>query len=131
MSALQSINQLAVPVTTSLAPIGTPIPLTGRYISLAMKNVGANALTHFQIYRQFFPNGDWILWLSDADFATATSKCSCSGGASGHVPNTLGAGNYAWMDLDCGLINAIQIWAQAGTATTVNIIGQASQQWRG
>lgn len=124
MAATITINQTGVPVTTSLAAVGNVIPTPARFVTLQIQNTGANALTHFAIYRQF-ANGLIVPWLADTDFATATSKCSASGGTSGNPPNTLPAGQTAWIDLDVGITTGIQVYAQAGTATTINLFGAA------
>lgn len=132
MSAFfQQINQTAVAVgTSSLAAVGNPIQATGGRVCFQVKNVGANPLTHFGIYRQFVPGGDWLPWMVDADFLTATSKSSASGGTSGNVPQTIPAGQSGWVDLDVGPINAIQVYAQAGAATTLEFHGYATQDTR-
>ena len=124
------INQANQAVGTSLAAVGSPIALNGagRLVSILLSNTGSYALTHLSIYRQYSPNGAFVPWLADTDFQTATSKCSASGGTSGNAPNTLPAGDLAWIDLDCGLVNAIQIYAQAGTATTLTITGNSRRQ---
>jgi hypothetical protein len=118
------INQV-VAVSTTLAPIGSPITLNGvgRDVSLQIKNTGAAALTAFKIQRQFIDNGDWIDWLTNTDFDTATSKCSASGGTTGNKIYTLGATNSAWLDFDPGAVVAIQFLASAASPTTLLLAG--------
>ena len=120
------INQ-TVSVGTTLAVIGTPIVLNGvgRDVSLEIKNTGSSALTGFKIQRQFIDNGDWVDWLANTDFNTATSKCCASGGSSGNAVATLGAGLSAWLDFDPGAVVAVQFLAVAGAATTLVLTGGA------
>jgi len=120
------INQ-TVSVGTTLAVIGAPILLNGagRDVSLEVKNTGSAALTGFKIQRQFIDNGDWVDWLTNTDFDTATSKCSASGGASGNKLYSLGAGLIAWLDFDPGAVVAVQFLASASAATTLLLSGGA------
>jgi hypothetical protein len=118
------VNQ-TVTVGTTLAVIGTPLPLAGvaDQISLEIKNTGSAALTGFKIQRQFTDNGDWVDWLANTDFNTATSKLSASGGTSGNAISTLAAGASAWLDFDPGAVVAVQFLASAASATTLLIAG--------
>ena len=104
------VNQ-TVSVTTSLAVIGTPLVLNGvaRDVSLEIKNTGAAALTGFKIQRQFTDNGDWVDWIANTDFSTATAKCNASGGTSGNKVYALAApAHTAWIDFDPGAAVAVQ-----------------------
>jgi hypothetical protein len=118
------VNQI-VAVGTSLAPVGSPIILNGvaRDVSLEVKNTGAAALTGFKIQRQFIDNGDWVDWLTNTDFDTATTKCNASGGTSGNKIYALAAGNIAWLDFDPGAVVAVQFLASAASATTLLLAG--------
>ena len=120
------INQ-TVTVPTTLAVIGIALPLAGvaDQISLQFKNTGSAPLTAFKIQRQFTDNGDWVDWLANTDFNTATSKCCASGGSSGNAVATLGAGLSAWLDFDPGAVVAVQFLAVAGAATTLVLTGGA------
>jgi hypothetical protein len=118
------INQ-TVAVGTTLAPIGVPIVLNGigHDVSLEIKNTGSAALTGFKIQRQFIDNGDWVDWLTNNDFDTATSKCSASGGASGNKVYALSAASMAWLDFNPGAVVAVQFLASAASATTLLLAG--------
>ena len=120
------INQ-TVSVGTTLAVIGTPLLLNGcgRDVSLEVKNTGAAALTGFKIQRQFIDNGDWVDWLTNNDFDTATAKCSASGGTTGNKLYFLGPGLIAWLDFDPGAAVAVQFLASATAATTLLLAGGA------
>jgi hypothetical protein len=120
------INQ-TVSVGTGLAVIGVPLVLNGvgRDVSIEINNTGSAALTGFTIQRQFIDNGNWVNWLTGADFNTATSKCCASGGTSGNAVATLPAGSSAWIDFDPGAVVAVQFLASAAAATTLVITGGA------
>jgi len=120
------LNQ-TVSVGTTLAVVGTPVVLNGvgRDVSLEVKNTGSAALTAFKIQRQFIDNGDWVDWLANTDFNTATTKCSASGGTSGNAVSTLAAGSSAWIDFDPGAVVAVQFLASAALATTLVLTGGA------
>jgi hypothetical protein len=120
------INQ-TVTVGTSLAVIGVPLSLNGvgRDVSLEIKNTGSAALTAFKIQRQFIDKGDWVDWLTNTDFDTATGKCSASGGTSGNKVYALAAGAIAWIDFDPGAVVGVQFLAAAASATTLLLAGGA------
>jgi|GEM_PF-7115411 len=123
------VNQ-SVSVGSTLAVIGSPITLNGlgRDVSIAVKNTGAAALTGFKIQRQLIDNGDWIDWLANNDFDTATSRFSASGGTSGNKLYSLAAGAIAWLDFDPGAAVAVQFLASCGSATTLLLTGGARLQ---
>lgn len=90
-------------------------------ISFELSNAAGSAtLGNFVIMRRLHDAGDWLNYIGGADFSTATSKCTAS--ATG--PQSLAAGQSAWVDVDCGAAVAIQLWAAttAGNAT-VSVFG--------
>ena len=128
----QDINQ-TVAVTTSLAAIGTAITLNGivRGLSVEITNTGANALTDFEIWRQFSVGGAFVPWVGGTDFATPTNNYNASITNTTVTPNigppnTLPAAAVAWIDFNPGNCVAVQFYAKAGTATTLTIVGGAS-----
>jgi hypothetical protein len=117
MSAPIPFQAVNVIVGTSLTKL-LEFPLAGldRNISFEVFSAAGSAATNnFAILRRLHDSGSWLKYISGSDFTTGTSKYTPS--APG--PQSLPAGQSAWVDVDCGAAIAVQLWASvaAGTAT--------------
>jgi hypothetical protein len=92
-----------------------------RRLAIEIQNTGANALTGFAIRRQIVPGGDWLPYLGGSDFNAAIPGAIIAVGTT-NAPQSLGAGLSAWMDIDPGACESIQLQAQCGSSTTINIL---------
>ncbi len=108
-------NNISVGTTLTLL-LQTPRAGMDRRISFEVFNAaGSSTLNNFTIMRKLHDAGNWLPYLSGADFATPTIRLI----ASAVGPHQLPAGQSAWVDVDCGAAVAVQLWASVASGSAV------------
>src|SRR5258708_5165387 len=106
-------NNISVGTTLKML-LQVPLANLDRLISFQLFRAAGSATTNnFVIIRQLHDAGSWLPYLGGSDFETATSKCI----ASTPGPHQLPAGQSAWVDVDCGAVVAVQLWASVASGT--------------